>query len=361
MKLGFFFMMLIVLSSLCYVHTRVWQVLPLPIWGKAVVLSVMIAIFISFILVYTYLDKHCSMEAVSFFYHLGNTWLMVLLYLFMAFVFLDVARLIHLIPNAYFHNNYITATSIFLVISSLFVYGNIHYHNKERQSLQAKTSKTLSSSKKIVMISDLHLGYHNQRKTLSKWVDMINKENPDMVLIAGDVIDFSIKPLQEQKMWEEFQKIKVPIYACLGNHEYISNRQEAKEFYRLSNITLLCDSVAEENDLLIIGRDDRSNKNRKSLQELLINKDRSKYSILLDHQPYNLSEAEENKIDFQFSGHTHYGQLFPINLITKLVYEKAFGEYSKGQTQYYISSGLGIWGAKIRIGTRSEYVVLTIN
>lgn len=122
MKLGFLFMMLIVLASLCYVHTRVWQVLPLPIWGKTVVLSLMIAIFISSVLVYTYLDKHCSMKVVSFFYHLGNTWLMVLLYLFMVFIVLDIARLIHIIPSTYLHNNWITATSIFLFISSLFVY-----------------------------------------------------------------------------------------------------------------------------------------------------------------------------------------------------------------------------------------------
>ena len=85
------------------------------------------------------------------------------------------------------------------------------------------------------------------------------------------------------------------------------------------------------------------------------------YIILLDHQPYNLEQAQQNKVDFQFSGHTHYGQVWPISWIEDRIYEDAFGPLQKGDTFYYVSSGIGIWGGKFRIGTRSEYVVLTIS
>jgi len=96
------------------------------------------------------------------------------------------------------------------------------------------------------------------------------------------------------------------------------------------------------------------------LTDLLQGVDRSKYLIVLDHQPYHLDEAERNGIDFQLSGHTHHGQVWPISWITEAVYECAFGDYQRGNTRYYVSSGMGIWGGKFRIGTRSEYVVATI-
>ena len=86
----------------------------------------------------------------------------------------------------------------------------------------------------------------------------------------------------------------------------------------------------------------------------------NKYTILLDHQPYHLEQAEQSGIDFQFSGHTHEGQVWPISLITHSTYECDFGPWQRGDTQYYISSGLGIWGGKFRIGTRSEYLVVNI-
>ena len=123
---------------------------------------------------------------------------------------------------------------------------------------------------------------------------------------------------------------------------------------------MLCcrDSVAEFGSLQIIGRDDRTNQRRKPLGALV--KDTDAFTILLDHQPYHLEEAENAGIDFQFSGHTHRGQFWPLSWITDAMYEKSWGHHKRGNTRYYISSGLGIWGPKIRIGTRSEYLVLHI-
>ena len=96
------------------------------------------------------------------------------------------------------------------------------------------------------------------------------------------------------------------------------------------------------------------------MEESSLHTSHSSFLILLDHQPYHLEQAERQHIDFQFSGHTHHGQVWPISWITESIYECAFGAHKRGHTNYYVSSGLGIWGGKFRIGTRSEYVVLNL-
>ena len=161
-------------------------------------------------------------------------------------------------------------------------------------------------------------------------------------------------------MADEFKRINVPVIACLGNHEYYAGEPNSLAFYKEAGITLLRDSSVVVDSIQIIGRDDRSNLRRKKTSQLVENTDKGKYTILLDHQPYNLEESEQNGIDFQLSGHTHHGQVWPISMITERVYECAFGSWKRGNTNYYVSSGIGIWGGKFRIGTRSEYVVATI-
>ena len=152
--------------------------------------------------------------------------------------------------------------------------------------------------------------------------------------------------------------IAAPVYAVLGNHEYISNDKAAEKFLTDAGITLLRDSVITFEGITVIGRDDRSNRSRKPLADLA--GDAQGFTILLDHQPYHLEEAELCGIDFQFSGHTHRGQIWPISWVTDGMYEKSWGHHRRSDTRYYVSSGLGIWGPKIRVGTRSEYLVLNI-
>ena len=170
-------------------------------------------------------------------------------------------------------------------------------------------------------------------------------------------------------MAEEFHRLKAPVYACLGNHEYFSGEPQARQFYHDAGIRLLIDEAAVvDSSIVIIGRDDRSNRDRKSVHELMGDREQlttmcrqSPYIIVLDHQPYHLEHSEAAGVDFQLSGHTHRGQVWPISWITDAVYECSWGTYHRGHTQYYVSSGLGIWGGKFRIGTQSEYVVATIS
>jgi len=113
-----------------------------------------------------------------------------------------------------------------------------------------------------------------------------------------------------------------------------------------------------DSSFYIIGREDRSTPSRKTISELVKNLDKTKPLILLDHQPFHLEEAEDNNIDFQFSGHTHNGQFVPGVFFVNKMYELGYGFMKKGNTNYYVSSGLGLWGPQYRIGTQSELVVI---
>ena len=386
--------------GLSYVLWHIWQMLPWSNPWRWTAVGIALACFLTMFLGFSGAIERMPLDVASVVYEIGNSAIFVLLYLVIIFLVLDLGRAVHLIPKAWLFGNGYTSLGVFAVMLAIFGYGNAHYYNKVRQPLEIKTDKVISLEEdsmdaqgndsmedaendslrsfgkkvtKIVLLSDLHLGYHNRRSEFKKWVDLINAEHPDLILIGGDIIDISVRPLLEENVAEEFHCLKAPVYACLGNHEYYSGEPKAQQFYRDAGIHLLRDSVAKIGNIAIIGRDDRSNPHRKSIAELIGQAERNRsltvlsnkkkykeFTILLDHQPYHLEEAEQNGIDFQFSGHTHHGQVWPISWITDAIYEDAFGPLRKGDTQYYVSSGMGIWGGKFRIGTRSEYVVLTL-
>ena len=370
--------------GLSYVLWHIWQMLPWSNPWRWTAVGIALACFLTMFLGFSGAIERIPLDVASVVYEIGNSAIFVLLYLVMIFLVLDLGRAVHLIPKAWLFGNGYTSLGVFAVMLAIFGYGNAYYYNKVRQPLEIKTDKVISleedspksfgkATTKIVLLSDLHLGYHNRRSEFKKWVDLINAEHPDLILIGGDIIDSSVRPLLEENVTEEFHCLKAPVYACLGNHEYYSGEPKAQQFYRDAGIHLLRDSVAKIGNIAIIGRDDRSNPHRKSIAEIIGQAERNRnltvlsnkkkykeFTILLDHQPYHLEEAEQNGIDFQFSGHTHHGQVWPISWITDAIYEDAFGPLRKGDTQYYVSSGMGIWGGKFRIGTRSEYVVLTL-
>ena len=352
--------------GLAYALWHVWQILPFSVCWRWTAVAVGVALFLSMFLVFSGCIEKMPLGMATAAYETGTSVIFVLLYLVMLFLLLDLGRLVHLVPKAWLHSNGYAALGVLGVMLATFVYGNVHYNNKAREAINIKTTKRAiaeNRNTKIVLLSDLHLGYHNRRAEFARWVDMINAEHPDLILIAGDIIDISVRPLLEERAAEEFHRLKAPVYACLGNHEYYSGSSAAQQFYNDAGIHLLRDSVARIGGISIIGRDDRTNMRRKPLADIMKQAGidtATDFTLLLDHQPYHLEEAETCGVDFQFSGHTHHGQVWPASWITDAIYEDAFGPLTKGGTQYYVSSGMGIWGGKFRIGTRSEYVVLTI-
>lgn len=369
MRLFFLLIILIPCAAQAYVSWRMFQLMPFSLGLRLLVLALMLQAFVLFILAFTPSIDRLPLSVASAFYNIGNSWLIILIYLLMLWIVLDILRLCHVVPSSFLCHSWNGFSLVVGLMVVLFTYAYLHYMDKKCVRLNDTTSKELSWPKdtqgqsrplRVLMSSDWHLGYHNRRAELARWVDLMNAEHPDIILVAGDIIDHHDRPLLEEHMAEEFHRLQAPVYACLGNHEYFAGRRTSEDFYREAGIHLLRDSVAEIHGLSIIGRDDRTNRHRKTLEQLMQGVRSDSYSILLDHQPYNLQEAEHAGIDFQLSGHTHHGQIWPGNWITDALYECAYGHYERGSTRYYVSSGLGIWGARFRIATQSEYIVLTI-
>lgn len=343
-----------------YVFWRLGVMLPLtPLWKISILGGLFVVIIIAFILFARY-EAQINPTYYKVVYELCTSWLIILLYLVIIFLLLDIGRLLHLVPTSWVVHSVKGSLSLCVFVVALFTYGYFNYKHKVRQELTLHTSKPLEQPLKLVLMSDLHLGYHNDRSELARWIDRVNAEKPDIVLIAGDIIDMSVRPLLRDNFAAEFHRLKAPVYACLGNHEYISGIDKSADFFKAAGIHLLLDSHAELLGINIVGRNDRHNSGRESLKKIMQSVDKHKFTILLDHQPYHLEEAEAAGVDFQFSGHTHHGQVWPISWITDALYENAFGHSVRGDTQYYVSSGMGIWGGKFRIGTVSEYIVAEI-
>ena len=357
------FIVFLTATLLClgYVLWHVWCILPFGKTGKWLITLLFAACFLSMFFFLGGKLDNMPLPLATFCYEVSTSSLIVLLYLAMAFFILDMARLSHLLPHRLLHDSWTGTLSLLVVMTIIFVAGNIKYNNKVRVELALTTPKKLDKTYKMVFLSDMHLGYHNRRAELSRWVDLINAEHADMVLIAGDMVDNSTRPLEEENMASELRRLNAPIYACLGNHEYFSHQLKARAFYQAAGIHLLIDSTAViDHAITLIGRDDRFNHDRKELKDLCQTVNDSTYTIVLDHQPFNLEQSQECHIDFQLSGHTHDGQVWPISWITKAIYECSHGACQRGDTHYYVSSGMGLWGGKFRIGTQSEYVVATL-
>lgn len=352
--------LLLMLTGVGYSGWRLATLAPLPpLWRWIIGLSwglIFIVVVLSFIL-----RTQIPVAVTRIFYPLEMSWIVYLLYLVMIFLAIDLLRLVPVL-RPWLQPSWPLAGGVLCVLIVIFSWGSYTYHRKVRVPLDIQVEKPLEKPLKIIGISDLHLGYTIGRDELEGWVERINAEKPDLVLIAGDIVDGDVRPVVEDRLAEVLNRIEAPIYASLGNHEYLGGEAHRRQFLSQTKIQLLCDSVATFGDAVyLIGRDDETNQGRKSLQQLTAGLDPSKPILVLDHQPHHLEQAELAGVDFQLSGHTHRGQVFPLNLLVDRMYERSHGYHRRGKTQYYVSSGIGIWGGKYRIGTQSEYVVIHLS
>ena len=357
MRIGLITIMLAFFALLGYVLWHLWRITPGGIPARLAVIF-LFGSWMALSFAGMSISEKVSVRAASAIFRTGYPWMIAFLYLSIIFIISDIAVLCRIVPRSWFSENLYGLLGIAGTVAVILICGSLHYRHKYREELTILTDKPIEKPLTIVLASDLHIGYTNRRAELSRWVDLINAENPDLVLFGGDVIDLRLRPVLEGGFDKEFRRLSAPAMTVLGNHEYYGDENGAERFFSDAGITLLRDSVAVFNGIRIIGRDDRSNHDRKPLSTLAV--PAQDFTILLDHQPANLEEAEQSGIDFQFSGHTHHGQVWPLSWVTDAMYEKAWGHLTRGNTRYYISSGLGIWGPGIRIGTRSEYLVLHV-
>jgi predicted MPP superfamily phosphohydrolase len=221
---------------------------------------------------------------------------------------------------------------------------------------------------RIAAVSDIHLGSIIRKRSVKKLSEMLRKTEPDAVFLLGDIVDGEIGPVLRDDLLSYFTcpKCKDGLLAITGNHEFIGGAEITIPYIEKKGIRILKDEmVTLEGAIQVIGRIDRDGARfrggkRQPLDSLMLQVDKSLPVILLDHQPLHLDETEKNGIDLQLSGHTHNGQMWPLNYITAKIYEVSYGYKRKGNTQIIVSSGFGIWGPRIRLGTRSEILLINI-
>ena len=359
MKILFMLLPLVYILANIYINWRTLQMLStVPLWLKVIV---SIVIWVSALSLFISMGLRNSVTPEWILNSLnivGSVWMAFLLYSVLLLVVSDIVRIF--VPSAGPSAAYALPLTVILLL-----YGYFNYRNPKIEDMELNLDKSFEGNELVaVAISDVHLGYGTGTRTLRRYVDLINEQKPDIIFIAGDLIDNSLNPLMEAPFDEVLNELNAPmgIYMVPGNHEYISGIEDCAEYLEeRTGIRLLRDSIVLlPNGMQIIGRDDRSNRFRAELNELLDKADRSSPIIVLDHQPYDLAETDSLKVDIQISGHTHRGQLWPLNILVDRMYEQSHGYRKWNHSHIFVSSGLSLWGPPFRIGTDSDMGVIRI-
>jgi predicted MPP superfamily phosphohydrolase len=363
-------------SANYYIFIRGWQAIPSGSRFRIPYLIVFLFLALSYIFG-RFLEKIYLSLLSDILVWIGSFWIAMFFYFFLIVVLIDLARLVNhwlpffqLISDNYAKLKLITFFVSIGIVLATVLYGFINACAFRVRELHLDIPKqTNMSSIKIVAVSDIHLGTIVGRTRFCHIVNKINSLHPDLILLVGDVVDEDLAPVIRENLGEALRHLeaKFGIYAITGNHEYIGGVEAAVKYLEEHGVTVLRDSVIKvNNSLYLVGRDDRSGRQfagrqRKQLVELMAQVNKNFPVILLDHQPFKLNEAAENGFDLQLSGHTHHGQLWPLNFITRKVYEKSWGYLKKGNTHIYVSCGVGTWGPPVRTGNRPEIVHITLD
>ena len=239
---------------------------------------------------------------------------------------------------------------------------NFHHLRLKEYSVEVPRRSSALSQLKIVFASDFHLGDQTESDFMDRFVALVNAQNPDLVLIGGDVLEGDRRDEAIDHFEAQFRRIKSKygVFAAPGNHEgYGGNRDE---FFSRAGIKLMRDAVERINGAFFLaGRNEGRSRGRKTIDALLQGLPDDLPLILIDHRPTDIENVSRTRVDLQMSGHTHHGQLFPINFITNKQYELSWGYLKKGQTHFFVSSGVQVWGPRVRTVGVSEILLIRVN
>jgi uncharacterized protein len=372
-----------------YVITRGWMFLHenLPWMNKKVYLAFMISVSLSYILYMAFFRNGKTFFAKVFMY-IGNYWLVILFYSFLFFVLVDLIygtlyliKPLHAMILGQKNFLYQILGKVILVFLLLVITIGTYLARSTKTityPISIQKSGNGMDKLRIAMISDLHLGGMIGRNRIKSLVEMIHATNPDLVLFVGDLIDGDIEPVIREDMLAEIKTLnpRYGVYGVTGNHEYYGARtsggvlggsfEKAMAYFEESGIRMLLDESAWIADrFYLVGRVDVQSKqftgrDRKTLDEILKDVVKEKPIFLMDHQPLERKEAQDHFVDIKLSGHTHRGQLWPNTYITRRIYGQDYGLLKLRHTHHVISSGVGTWGPPVRIGSRSEIVLLNV-
>lgn len=329
-----------------------------------------------FILAFLYplaqiLAKYIPYKAASFLTTMSSYWIVFFFYGLIFFGLLDfftlLDRRIDFIPGFLKYegdNRFVMTLALFAIIFALGIFGNFNAKNLKVTEYQIETAYELKQNYTIALVSDIHIGYQSGHKKLKETIDLVNAQTPDYIFIAGDFIDGNWRAFHEEdihSLLKEFKPRK-GTYMVMGNHDnFLEHKDMLAHLMDANGIQVLRDEGLIINDnLYLFGRRDLMEKERENLEDLLSQRDQDLFTILLDHTPADIYEAESLGVNLQLSGHTHKGQMFPFGLLTERYFAFDYGQLTKDNYNLIVSSGASTWGPPVRIGTKSEVVRIEI-
>jgi len=332
-------------------------------------------VYIAFALIYPFgriLSESGYSIMAQLFRTVGNYILPFYLYLFLFILFLDFLLLSNLLfrlvqpPKLWSSRIKKIALGSVLTASILVVVAGVINFNSIRISryqidVPAKSSNIRHL--KIAFAADFHLGEETSIHFVEKFAKEIRSINPDILLFGGDIVEGHNEGENLKEIETILNKIETRygVFGVLGNHEHYSGHDKGS-FFDKAGIKVLTDtSFILNNSFTLAGRNDSHFRSRKSLENLLASVSDSLPLILLDHRPTEIEQVSKTLVDVQLSGHTHNGQLFPINLITNKIYELSWGYKKIGNTHFFVTSGIQLWGPPVRTVGKSEILVVDVD
>ncbi|MET9807892.1 metallophosphoesterase [Streptomyces halstedii] len=216
---------------------------------------------------------------------------------------------------------------------------------------------------RIAVVSDIHLGPILGRAHTRRIVDTINATSPDLVAVVGDLVDGTVADLGTAAEPLAGLEARHGSYFVTGNHEYFSGAAEWVDHVRELGLRPLENARVEIAGFDLAGVNDVAGESEgqgPDFAAALGDRDRSRASVLLAHQPVVIDDAVAHGVDLQLSGHTHGGQLWPGNLLAELANPTVAGLERYGDTQLYVSRGAGAWGPPVRVGAPSDITVVEL-
>ena len=254
----------------------------------------------------------------------------------------------------------VAAPCLFAGLIALSVY---NAYTPVVRHVSVRLDKPLAKPIRIALAADTHLGVLVGARQLDKLAAIMAQERPDIILLAGDIMDDDTEAYHAENMQPHLAKLRAPlgVYATLGNHDY-HNTPSITRAIEDAGITVLHDEVRLiDSSFWLIGRPDNLDTHRLPAVKLLERIPDRRPVILMDHRPDQIEQHARLPIDLQVSGHVHNGQVFPANLIVKQLYRLPYGHEAIGNGHFVVTSGFGFWGIPFRLGSQSEVWIIDVS
>jgi uncharacterized protein len=258
-----------------------------------------------------------------------------------------------------------TALAVIIISSIGVVAGgviNFKTIRTSRYEIRIPGKKSQIEKLRIAFAADFHLREGANIRYVERFINKINNINPDLMLFGGDIVEGNMENEDMETIGIMLRDINPDLgsFTVLGNHEFYGGHDKDGFFYK-AGITLLNDTIVLiDSSFYLGGRYDSHFRGRKSIGEIVEQVSDSLPLIMVDHRPSEILQVSKTTVDVQFSGHTHNGQLFPINLIIRNMYELGWGYKKIENTHFFVTSGIRLWGPPVRTTGKSEIMIVDI-